>query len=85
MILLLAPILIMPVIAELVLNRESYLIFEGRLTKADGTAYANTDEVAVTNNTIMHLFSRIEYHLSNQLIESLNYPDQATTMLGVLK
>ena len=46
---------------------ESYLIIEGRLTKADGTAYANADEVALTNNTIMHLFSRIEYHLSNQL------------------
>ena len=33
----------------------------------------------------MHLFSRIEYHLSNQLIESINYPGQATTMLGLLK
>ena len=48
---------------------ESYLIFEGRLTKADGTLYVNADEVALTNNAIMHLFSRIEYHLSNQLIE----------------
>ena len=42
---------------------ESYLIFEGRLTKADGTPYANAHEVALTNNAIMHLFSRIEYHL----------------------
>ena len=33
----------------------------------------------------MHLFSRIEYHLSNQLIESLNYPGQANTMLGLLE
>ena len=48
---------------------ESYLIFEGRLKKADGTLYVNADEVALTNNAIMHLFSRIEYHLSNQLIE----------------
>ena len=48
---------------------ESYLIFEGRLTKVDGTAYVNADEVALTNNAIMHLFSRIEYHLSNQLME----------------
>ena len=63
---------------------ESYLIFEGRLTKADNTAYANADEVALTNNAIMHHFSRIEYHLSNQLIESLNYLGQATTMLGLL-
>ena len=53
---------------------ESYLIFEGRLTKADGTLYINVDEVALTNNEIMHLFSRIDYHLSNQLIESINYP-----------
>ena len=33
----------------------------------------------------MHLFSRIQYHLSNKLIESLNYPGQATTMRGLLK
>ena len=64
---------------------ESYLIFAGRLTKADDTLYVNADEVAITNNTIMHLFSRIEYHLSNQLIESINYPGQATSMLGLLK
>ena len=48
---------------------ESFLIFDGCLT----------------NNAIMHLFSRIEYHLSNQLMESINYPGQATTMLGLLK
>ena len=36
--------------------RESYLIFEGRLTKVDGTAYVNADEVALTNSAIMHLF-----------------------------
>ena len=64
---------------------KSYLIFEGRLTKADNTAYANADEVTLTNNVIMHLFSRIESHLSNQLFESLSYPGQATTMLGLLK
>ena len=64
---------------------ESYLIFEGRLTKADGTPYANADEVALTNNAIMHMFSRIEYHLSNQLVESLNYFGQASIMLRLLK
>ena len=64
---------------------ENYLIFEGRLTNADGTAYANADEVSLTNNAIMHLFSRIEYHLSNQLTESLNYPGLATIMRGLLK
>ena len=64
---------------------ERYFIFEGRLTQDDGTAYVNADMVALTNNAIMHLFSRIEYHLSNQLIESLNYPGQTTTMRGLLK
>ena len=44
-----------------------------------------SDEVAPTNNAIMYRFSRIEYHLSNQLIESINYPGQATTMLDLLK
>ena len=38
---------------------ESYLILEGRLTKADGTAYANADEVALTNNAIMHLLAEL--------------------------
>ena len=38
---------------------EIYLIFEGRLTKADGTLYANADEVARTNNAIMHLFIQL--------------------------
>ena len=62
---------------------ESYLIFEGRLTKADGTAYDSADEVAQTNNAIMHLLSRMEYRLPNQMMESLNYPGLAATMLGV--
>ena len=37
-------------------SSESYLIFEGHLTKADDTLYVNADEVAPTNNAIMHLF-----------------------------
>ena len=61
------------------------MIFEGRLTKADDTLYVNAHEVDLANNAIMHLFSRIEYHLSNQLIESIYYPGQATTMLGLLR
>src|SRR5678816_2655715 len=32
---------------------ESYLLIEGRLTKTDGTAYANTDVVSITNNGLM--------------------------------
>ena len=64
---------------------ESYLIVEGRLTKNYGILYANADNVALTNNAIMHLFSNIKYQLSGQEIESPFYPGQATTMMGLLK
>ena len=64
---------------------ESYLVVEGRLTKNDDTLYANADNVALTNNAIMHLFSNIKYQLSGQEMESLYYPGQASTILGLLK
>ena len=65
---------------------ESYLLFEGQLTKAGvGATYGNDDVVTITNNGIMHLFSNIKYQLSGQEIESLYYPGQATTMMGLLK
>ncbi|XP_065654945.1 uncharacterized protein LOC136081547 [Hydra vulgaris] len=63
---------------------KAYLLFDGQLVKADGTAYANADAVALTNNGIMHLFSQITYQLLNQNIESVYHPGQATTMLGML-
>ena len=62
---------------------ESYLIIEGRLTKADGTVYVNVDEVALTNNAICIFLA--ELSITYQTVESLNYPGQATTMLGLLK
>ena len=34
---------------------------------------------------ITHLFKRIQYDLSGQVIESLQHPGQSTTMLGLLK
>ena len=64
---------------------ESYIVFEGRPTKTDGTAYANADAVALTNNGLVYLFSNISYRLSSQEIELVHYPGQATTMLGLLK
>ena len=64
---------------------QSYLMFEGQLKKSDGTAYANEDAVTITNNGMMHLFSNIRYQLSGQEVESLFYPGQASTMLGLLK
>ena len=45
----------------------------------------NADVVAITNNGLMHLFSQIGYSLSNQDMETIYHPGQATTMLGLLK
>ena len=62
---------------------ESYIVFEGRLTKTDGAAYANADAVALTNNGLMYLFSNISYRLSSQKIESVHHPGQATTIIRI--
>ena len=67
------------------LPSEAYLLVEGRLLKADGTSYADTDVVALVNNGIMYLFSQISYYLSNQEVETIHDPGQSTTMIGFLK
>ncbi|XP_065654602.1 uncharacterized protein LOC136081228 [Hydra vulgaris] len=68
------------------LPSEAFLLFKGRLVKlADGTDYANAYAVTLTNIGIMHLLSQISYQLSNQEVEAVYHPGQATTMLGMLK
>jgi hypothetical protein len=62
----------------------AYFLFEGRLTKADGTAYANADAVALTNNGLMYLFNSISYYLSGKEVETVQQPGRSTTMLGML-
>ena len=65
---------------------ESFLLIEGRLTKAaDGSDYANADNISITNNAMMYLFRDIRYELSGHEIEKINYVGYATTMLGLLK
>ena len=64
---------------------ESFLPIEGRLTKGDGTAYANADLVSLANNAIMYLFKDIRYELSGHEIEKITNLGQTTTMLGLLK
>ena len=65
---------------------ESFLLIEGRLTKAaDGSDYANADNISITNNAMMYLFRDIRYELSGHEIEKVNYVGYATTMLGLLK
>ena len=64
---------------------ESFLLIEGRLTKVGGSDYANADNISITNNAMMYLFRNIQYELSGQEIEKVNYVGYATTMLGLLK
>ena len=64
---------------------ESYLIIEGSLLKADGSRFAEDSDISLINNAMMFLFQHIKYELSGQEIEHVNFPGQATTMLGLLK
>ena len=64
---------------------DSYLMFEGQITKEDGSLYTNDDVITLTNNGLMHLFNCIKYRLNGQEIESISDPGQTTTMLGLLK
>ena len=63
----------------------SWLLIQGQLVKNDGTAYADADMVALTNNGIMHLFTNINYQLNGRVIENLNHPGHATTLLNTIK
>ncbi len=63
---------------------ESYLLISGRLTKEDGTAYANANAIALTNNGVMHLFDSFRYDMGAKEIETVRYPGQSLTMLKAL-
>ncbi|XP_065640581.1 uncharacterized protein LOC136073139 [Hydra vulgaris] len=64
---------------------EFYLEIEGRLVKADGTSYADDSAITLVHNGLMHLFERIEYKFYDSIVESVQSPGIATTMLGMLK
>ena len=67
----------------------SYILIEGDLLKEakDGAdfLYKNEDNIALSNNGPLYLFSNIRLEMSGTEIESLNYPGPATTMKGLLK
>jgi hypothetical protein len=63
---------------------KSYLHFEGRLTPADDTVYAAGDRVTLVNNAMAFLFSQIRYFISDNEVEAISSPGQATTMKGLL-
>ena len=47
--------------------------------------YAAANNISLANNGILYCFSNIKYQLGGNEIESVNYPGQATTMMGLLK
>ena len=61
-----------------------YLLIEGDMLKADNTRHANADLIALTNNGLMHLFSSLKLTLAEQMVEHVNYPGQATSLLGLV-
>ena len=61
----------------------SYLLIEGDVLKADSTRYAYADLVALTNNGLMYLFSSMKLTLAGQMVEHVNYPGQATSLLSL--
>ena len=59
----------------------SYLLIEGDVLKADNTRYA--DLIALTYNGLMYLFPSLKLTLAGQIVEHVNYPGQATSLLGL--
>ena len=61
----------------------SYLLIEGEVLNADNTRYADADLIALTNNGLLYLFSSLKLTLAGQEVEHVNYPDHATSLLGL--
>ena len=64
---------------------DSWLEIEGRLLKNNNNPYGDDDQITITNNGIMYLFSNIKYILGGNEIESLGHCGHATTMLGMAR
>ena len=65
--------------------RKSYLLVEGDLVKTNGTRYTADNNIALSNNGVMHLFSNIKYEIGGQEIESVNNPGVAGVIMGIAK
>ncbi len=65
--------------------RRCFLLVEGELVKSGGTRYVKTDNIALCNNGIMHLFSNAKYEIAGQEIENVNNPGIAGVLMGAAK
>ena len=55
------------------------------MQKADNTRYTDTDLITLTNNGLLYLFSSLKLTLAGQTVEHVNYPGQATSLLGLAR
>ena len=60
-------------------NQDQFL----SVLKADDTRYADADLITFTNNGLLYLFSSSKLTLAGQTVEHVNYPGQATSLLGL--
>ena len=59
------------------------MLIEGNVLKTDNTRYVDADLIALTNNGLLYLFSSLKLTLAGQTVEHVNYPGQATSLLGL--
>ena len=65
---------------------KSYLIIEGRLMQSDNNAaYAGNNELTLTNNAVMYLFTDTRHSMGGTVLETTQNPGQTTSMLGYLR
>lgn len=66
-----------------VLPSRSYLLIRFKLVKADGTNYANGDNMTLLNG--WSLFSRVELLLNGASVDIVDFPGHVDTILGLLE
>ena len=71
--------------SEYFLSHKSWLQIDGEVLTQNNQRYVAANDISLVNNGILYCFSNIKYQLGGNEIESVNYPGQATTMMGLLK
>ena len=69
---------------QYLLLHKSYIYMEAQLSKLDGSALTDTDEVTLTNNAPIFLFDRATYSMDGMQVENVIDPGRASLMKGLL-
>ena len=64
---------------------KSHWVIKGKMMKDGDILYSNGDFTSETNIALMHFSTNIKHQLPGQEIESVFYPGQVATMLGLLR